>query len=56
MSEWTKEQEEVIGKIIKESENIGYVQGYDDAIKEVLKDFEMMIFEIKKKIFLKKDE
>ena len=52
-SEWTKEQEEVLGKMIKESEAIGYTQGYDDAIKEVIKKLELEIFEIKKMIYIK---
>lgn len=39
--EWTKEQEEIIEKMINESENIGYAQGYDDAIKEIIRDLKL---------------
>ena len=51
--EWTKEQEEVVGTMIKESESIGWTQGYDDAIRELIKDLETFIFELKKRVFIK---
>ena len=41
--EWTKEQEEVIDKIVEESENIGYVQGRDDLLKELIEDLRRKI-------------
>jgi len=52
-TEWTPEQEEVIGKMIKESESIGYTQGYDDRVKEEIAEKEVEIFELKKKIYIK---
>jgi hypothetical protein len=55
-NDWTKEQEETVGKMIKESEDIGYVQGYDDAIKEIVNKFEIFIFELKKMFFIGKDK
>lgn len=55
-TEWTKEQEEVIGKMIKESESIGYTQGYDDRVKEEITEKELDIFELKKKIYIRKDK
>jgi hypothetical protein len=55
-TEWTTEQEEVIGKMIKESESIGYTQGYDDRIKEEIAERETEIFELKKKVFIKQKE
>jgi len=39
--EWTKKQEETIEKMIEESEAIGYVNGYDDAIKEVIRELKI---------------
>ena len=36
--EWTKEQEELIQKMIEESENIGYAQGRDDLLKEIIQE------------------
>jgi hypothetical protein len=53
---WTKEQEEAIGMIINESESIGYTQGYDDAIREFVKELEHFIFELKKNVFIKKEK
>ena len=53
---WTKEQEEVLGKCIKESEDVGWTQGYDEAVKELIKDLETFIFELKKKVFIKDKE
>ena len=54
---WTKEQEEVIDKMIKESEDIGYVQGRDDSTKEILDEleesFKKIINELKGKLFKK---
>ena len=49
--EWTEEQEKIIGTMITESENIGYVQGYDEAVKELIQELEKIIFELKKKIY-----
>lgn len=51
---WTNEQNEIIGRMIKESEDIGYTQGYDDAIREVVKDFEKFLFELKSRVFMRK--
>ena len=50
---WTKEQEEIMETMIKESESIGYTQGYDDAIKELIKELESKIFELKKMIYIR---
>lgn len=36
--EWTKEQEKIIEEMIKESENIGYVQGRDDMLREIIEE------------------
>jgi len=33
---WTKEQEELIDGMVKEAENIGYAQGWDDAMREII--------------------
>jgi hypothetical protein len=53
---WTKEQEDIIGTMINESEGIGYTQGYDEAIKEIIRELEKFIFELKKKVYINKDE
>ena len=50
---WTKDQEEVIEKMIKESEDIGYVQGRDDSTKEILEELEELIKKLKFKIIRK---
>ena len=50
---WTDEQNEIIGKMIGESEMIGYTQGYDDAIKELIHELESKVFELKQKIYQK---
>lgn len=39
--EWTKEQTEIIDSMIKESETIGYAQGFDDAIEEMINDLKL---------------
>lgn len=54
--EWTKEQEEMIGTMIKESEGIGYTQGFDDAIKEIIRELETFIFELKKRVFRREEK
>jgi len=35
---WTEEQEKVIEKMIEESETIGYAQGRDDLLKEIISE------------------
>lgn len=53
---WTPEQEEAIGTMINESESIGYTQGYDERVKEEIIEKETEIFELKKKIYIKKEK
>ena len=50
---WTKEQEDMVNIMIKESEDIGYTQGYDEAVKELIRDLGVIIFELKKKVYIK---
>ena len=50
---WTKEQEEKINEMIKESEMIGYTQGLDNARKELVKQLEKLIQELKQGIYIK---
>lgn len=38
---WTNEQEKVIETMIKESEMIGYVQGRDDLLKEIISELRL---------------
>jgi len=38
---WTKEQEETIQKMLEESENIGYVQGRDDLLREIIAELKL---------------
>jgi len=38
---WTKEQEEAIQKMLEESENIGYVQGRDDLLREIIAELKL---------------
>jgi ABC-type enterochelin transport system substrate-binding protein len=54
--EWTKEQEALIDSMVKESENIGYVQGQDDVIRELIRKLDNLIRELKSKIILKDGE
>lgn len=35
---WTKEQEEIIEKMINESELIGYEQGREELLKEIINE------------------
>ena len=42
--EWTREQEELIDSMIKEAENIGYIQGRDDLIKEIIEELRLKLF------------
>ena len=53
---WTDEQTEIIGQMIKESEMIGWTQGYDEAVKELIQELETKIFELKKMIYIKKND
>lgn len=57
--DWTKEQIESFGKAIEESEQIGYTGGWDDAIKETIKDLEIILnkfmLELKMKVYINKD-
>lgn len=48
---WTKEQNEIISNMIKESENIGYVEGHDEAVKEIIQKLENFILSIKNKFY-----
>lgn len=48
--EWSPEQEKVINQMIKESEDIGYVQGRDDSTNEFIQELEEFIQKIKLKI------
>ena len=41
--EWTKEQEEIIEKMNKESETIGYVEGRDDLLRELIGELKQKI-------------
>ena len=43
---WTEEQEKIIKIMIGESESIGYTQGWDAAIKEIIDD-------LRKKLYLR---
>ena len=36
--QWTKEQEEIIQTMIEESESIGYEQGREELLKEIIED------------------
>lgn len=54
MVEWTKEQAEIIDKMIRESETIGYAMGVDDTLKEIIQEFEEFLRKIKSK-FIRKD-
>lgn len=48
---WTKEQIEIIGKMIEESEAIGWTQGYDESTKDLIIELEKFILELKKRIY-----
>ena len=48
---WTQEQEKIIGTMISESEGIGWTQGWDDANKELIKEVETFLFNLKLKIY-----
>lgn len=42
--EWTREQKELIDSWIKEAENIGYTQGWDDAIRAIIEELKSKYF------------
>lgn len=52
---WTDEQIKIIEEMIANSEDIGYTQGWDDAIKEIVQELGTFIFELKKKFWSKKE-
>lgn len=39
--EWTNEQQKLIDEMIKEAEDIGYVQGRDDLLREVIEELRL---------------
>lgn len=39
--EWTLEQEGIIKKMLEESEDIGYVQGREDLLKEIIRELKL---------------
>jgi len=53
--EWTDEQQKIIGEMINQSEDIGWVQGHDDAINEIINEFEKFVFELKSKFYRRKE-
>lgn len=41
---WTEEQEKLIDEMIHEAESIGYTQGWDDAIKEIIQELRQKVY------------
>lgn len=39
--EWSREQEEIIDKMVEESETIGYVQGREDLLREIIRELKL---------------
>jgi len=42
--EWTKEQEIIIEEMLKESEMIGYTQGHDEALKDLIDELKSKLY------------
>jgi len=51
--EWTEEQNNIVSKMIRESEEIGYTEGYGEAIKEITRDLEIFLLNLKSKFYRK---
>lgn len=43
-AELTKEQKEMVDEMLKESENIGYTKGHDDAIEELINELKSKFY------------